>query len=63
MVSGTETADIGLVNRAFPAETLMDEVDTICPHLVSLLVKTMAMAKTGINGALDTARNQGIWKD
>ena len=53
MVSGTEAADIGLINRAFPADRLMDEVDAICRRIVSLPVKTMAMAKVGINGALD----------
>jgi enoyl-CoA hydratase len=53
IVSGTEAADIGLVNRSFPADRLMDEVNSICQRIVSLPAKTMAMAKVGINGALD----------
>ncbi|MCP4493726.1 MAG: enoyl-CoA hydratase/isomerase family protein [Gammaproteobacteria bacterium] len=53
MVSGKEAADIGLINRAFPAESLMHEVDTVCQRIVSLPSQTMAMAKVALNGALD----------
>ncbi len=53
MVSGKEAADIGLVNRAFPADRLMDEVEAVCRRIASLPSQTMAMAKVALNGAMD----------
>jgi enoyl-CoA hydratase len=53
VVSGTEAVEIGLVSRAFPADRLMDEVGAVCRRIVSLPPDTVAMAKAGLNGALD----------
>lgn len=53
MVSGTEAVDIGLVNRSFPGDQLMDEVEAVCRRIVSLPPQTLAMAKVALNGALD----------
>lgn len=53
VVSGVEAADIGLINRAVPADRLMEEVGAVCRRIVSLPKSTVAMAKAGLNGALD----------
>jgi enoyl-CoA hydratase len=53
VVSGAEAADIGLINRAVPADRLMDEVGAVCRRIASLPSGTVAMAKAGLNGALD----------
>ncbi len=53
MVSGTEAVDIGLINRAFPVDQLMEEVRSVCRRIVSLPSQTTAMAKVALNGALD----------
>ena len=53
VVSGTEAAEIGLINRAIPTNSLMDEVDAVCRRIVSLPKSTVAMSKAGLNGALD----------
>ncbi len=53
VVSGAEAADIGLINRAIPADRLMDEVGAVCRRIASLPPATVGMAKAGLNGALD----------
>jgi enoyl-CoA hydratase len=51
--SGVEAVELGLVNRAFPAETLEDEVRKVCRRLASLPAETVGAAKQGLNGAFD----------
>lgn len=53
VVTGTEAARLGLINAAFPTDSLQDEVDRVCARLASLPTQTVATAKTGLNGALD----------
>ena len=53
VVSGREAAGLGLINRAFPAESLEEEVRKVCRRLASLPPETLAAAKQGLNGALD----------
>ncbi len=53
VVSGTEAAAIGLINRAVPAQRLLAEVGAVCRRIASLPASTVAMAKAGLNGALD----------
>ncbi len=52
-VSGTEAAQVGLVNRAVPADRLNELVDGVCRRTATLPRATMAMAKTALNGAFD----------
>lgn len=53
VLSGTQAAEIGFVNRSLPSARLEEEVQKVCRRLVSLPVETVATAKTGLNGALD----------
>jgi enoyl-CoA hydratase/carnithine racemase len=53
VISGTEAAEIGFINRSFTSARLEEEVKKICRRLVSLPTETVATAKTGLNGALD----------
>lgn len=53
VVTGTEAVELGLANRAFPAEALEAEVTRVCRRLASLPVQTLGSAKQGLNGALD----------
>jgi enoyl-CoA hydratase len=53
VVTGTEAAAIGLVNKAFPSEQLEAEVIKICHRIASLPPETVEVAKVGLNGALD----------
>ncbi len=53
VVSGAEAVEIGPVNRAVPADRLVDKVEAVCRQIVSLPSKTVAMAKAGLNGAPD----------
>jgi enoyl-CoA hydratase len=54
VISGTEAAEIGLVNKAFPQKQLEAEVIKICQRIASLPSETVEVAKVGLNGALDT---------
>lgn len=53
IVSGTEAERLGLVNRAFPADSLEEEVKKVCRRLADLPRETVSAAKQGLNGALD----------
>ncbi len=53
VISGTEAAKIGFINRSFASERLEEEVKKVCQRLISLPTETVATAKTGLNGALD----------
>ena len=53
VVTGTEAAEIGLVNKAFPQGQLEAEVIKICHRIASLPSETVEVAKVGLNGALD----------
>ncbi len=53
VVSGTEAAEIGLINAAFPGDRLEDEVRRVCRRIAALSADTVAVAKTGLNGAID----------
>ena len=53
VVTGTEAAEIGLVNKAFPPDQLEAEVIKICHRIASLPSETVEVAKVGLNGALD----------
>jgi enoyl-CoA hydratase len=53
VISGTEAAAIGLVNKAFPQKKLEAEVIKICQRIASLPSETVEVAKVGLNGALD----------
>lgn len=53
VVSGVEAVELGLVTRAFPAESIEAEVKNICRRLASLPAETVGSAKQGLNGALD----------
>jgi len=53
VVSGAEAVELGLVNRAFPAASLEEEVRKVCRRLASLPVQTVGAAKQGLNGAFD----------
>ncbi len=53
VISGTEAAAIGLVNKAFSVEQLESEVIKTCHRIASLPSETVAVAKVGLNGALD----------
>jgi enoyl-CoA hydratase len=53
VVTGTEAAEIGLVNKAFPTERLELEVIKTCKRIASLPAETVEVAKVGLNGALD----------
>jgi enoyl-CoA hydratase len=53
VVTGTEAAAIGLVNKAFPPLQLEAEVIKICHRIASLPPETVEVAKVGLNGALD----------
>ena len=53
VVTGTEAAEIGLVNKAFPQDQLEAEVIKICHRIARLPSETVEVAKVGLNGALD----------
>jgi enoyl-CoA hydratase len=53
VISGSEAAEVGLVNKAFPPEQLEAEVIKICHRIASLPSETVEVAKVGLNGALD----------
>ncbi len=53
VISGSEAAVVGLVNKAFPPEKLEAEVVKICRRIASLPSETVEVAKVGLNGALD----------
>ncbi len=53
IISGLEAAQIGLINRALPAEDLLGEIRKVGDRLAALPADTVAMAKVGLNGALD----------
>ncbi|GAH01663.1 unnamed protein product, partial [marine sediment metagenome] len=53
VLTGTQAAELGLINRAFPAPQLEEEVKKICRRLATLPAETIATAKTGLNGAFD----------
>ena len=53
VISGTEAAAVGLVNKAFPSKQLESEVIKACDRIASLPSETVEVAKVGLNGALD----------
>lgn len=53
VISGTEAAKIGFINRSFDLAHLEEEVKKVCRRLASLPEETVVTAKTGLNGALD----------
>lgn len=53
VISGSEAAEVGLVNRAFPRDQLEAEVIKVCHRIASLPSETVEVAKVGLNGALD----------
>ncbi len=53
VISGSEAAEVGLVNKAFPSVRLEAEVTKICHRIASLPSETVEVAKVGLNGALD----------
>jgi len=55
LVSGTEAARIGLVNRAVPADRLAAEVDVLADRLARVEPDVMAPTKLMLNRAMDAA--------
>jgi enoyl-CoA hydratase/carnithine racemase len=53
VISGSEAAEVGLVNKAFPPLRLEAEVIKVCHRIASLPSETLEVAKVGLNGALD----------